>query len=528
MRYLLSKDISKDLQELFSGLDYAKIIGVVEERLEFDMKGHYMNAKENKFLKMNLLMIIGIFVIFAVIWYVSGKVSGNYFTDYLFWGDFAKKYNDLEPEQLRFEFDREDIVSLESVAKKDGKIIYTLCPLKKGMVYMKVCHAKTGEEIKYTSFHVLSSGIIVNDDTRNYTNYQSYSLLVRLLCFVLTIVLWIAFCLVQRKLRFSYQSIFYSGLAIWMTLISILLARIWYLQTNMLNIYIVLQDAASDFMTYSFPAMFIFCIALSISNIQLIRKEGFRTRNALGIAISIVMLLGFVVDYWLGSLFSTTTEFGTQMVSAFTGIYSSIYAFMECFLIGSILCGLLAAKHEPTYDMDYLIILGCQVKKDGGLYPLIQGRVDRAIEFYHKQLEKTGKKAVFVPSGGQGSDETISEAAAMKRYLLEQGIPEEQILAEDQSKNTVENMRFSYNIIQERTPDAKVAFSTTNFHVFRSGIISRQNQLEFDGMGSKTKWYFWPNAFIREVIGMMAYKWKAIVIVLLPIIAFFIAIQFVG
>lgn len=64
-------------------------------------------------------------------------------------------------------------------------------------------------------------------------------------------------------------------------------------------------------------------------------------------------------------------------------------------------------------------ILGCGIRKDGTLLPLLKGRVDKAIESYNKQLEATGKKAVFVPSGGQGSDEIISEGEAMKRYLIE-------------------------------------------------------------------------------------------------------------
>lgn len=110
---------------------------------------------------------------------------------------------------------------------------------------------------------------------------------------------------------------------------------------------------------------------------------------------------------------------------------------------------------------------------------------------------------------------------------MEQGFTEDQILVEDQSKNTLQNMRFSKKLIEERNLKTKAAFSTTNFHVFRSGIISRQNDFEPDGMGAPTKWYFWPNAYMREVIGMMAFKWKSIIIVMIPVILFFISIQFV-
>lgn len=98
----------------------------------------------------------------------------------------------------------------------------------------------------------------------------------------------------------------------------------------------------------------------------------------------------------------------------------------------------------------------------------------------------------------------------MQRYLLEQGITKEQIMPETKSTNTFENMKFSKELIADS--DAKVVFSTTNYHVFRSGIFSAQAGLNAEGMGSKTKWYFWPNAFIREFIGLILSQKKKIIV----------------
>ena len=47
---------------------------------------------------------------------------------------------------------------------------------------------------------------------------------------------------------------------------------------------------------------------------------------------------------------------------------------------------------------------------------------------------------------------------------------------------------------------AKISFSTTNYHVFRSGVIANEQGIDCEGMGSKTKWYFYTNALIREFI----------------------------
>ncbi len=67
-----------------------------------------------------------------------------------------------------------------------------------------------------------------------------------------------------------------------------------------------------------------------------------------------------------------------------------------------------------------------------------RGRIDKALELWSAQ----GCSAILVPSGGQGSDEVISEAEAMSRYMLRLGVPREAILTEDQSTTTMENLRF--------------------------------------------------------------------------------------
>ena len=245
---------------------------------------------------------------------------------------------------------------------------------------------------------------------------------------------------------------------------------------------------------------------MTVSNISLIRHEGFRVANALGIIISAVMTLGVFVCIIVPFRFIIIDR-NTHIVYS---MICTLYVFSEVLLLGTKICALKAAKHKPEYDKDYIIILGCGIKKDGTLLPLLKGRVDKAIEFYNAQLQATGKKAVFVPSGGQGSDEIISEGEAMQRYLLEQGIPKEQIMPETKSTNTFENMKFSKELIADS--DAKVVFSTTNYHVFRSGIFSAQAGLNAEGMGSKTKWYFWPNAFIREFIGLILSQKKKIIV----------------
>ena len=106
-------------------------------------------------------------------------------------------------------------------------------------------------------------------------------------------------------------------------------------------------------------------------------------------------------------------------------------------------CTQYAARYKPKYNQDFIVILGCKIRDDGTPLPLLKGRIDRALEFYHSQLEKTGKQACFIPSGGKGNNEIISEAQSMKNYLVENGIDESIIYPETESSTTLENMMFS-------------------------------------------------------------------------------------
>jgi uncharacterized SAM-binding protein YcdF (DUF218 family) len=133
--------------------------------------------------------------------------------------------------------------------------------------------------------------------------------------------------------------------------------------------------------------------------------------------------------------------------------------------------------------------------------------VDRAIEFAEAQGAATGKAAVLVPSGGQGSDEPVSEAEAMAGYLRSRGVAEERILVENRSRTTKENLDFSRGLITGTEKGRKTAFSTSSYHVCRGGILAEEMGWNIDGMGSRTKWYFWPNAFLREFIGLLAESW---------------------
>ncbi|MBQ7703527.1 MAG: YdcF family protein, partial [Firmicutes bacterium] len=204
---------------------------------------------------------------------------------------------------------------------------------------------------------------------------------------------------------------------------------------------------------------------------------------------------------------------GTQLYSLFEHSVFFIVAYLECVLLGTIVYGLKAARHVPAFDKDYILILGCQIRPDGSLTPLLRSRADRAVEFARMQKEATGHDIVFVPSGGKGSDEIMAEAEAIANYLRSIGIPDDHIIVENKSVNTYENIRNSMDLIREDydvrrggadgEAEPRVAFSTTNYHVFRAGLLAQELGYPMEGIGAPTKRYFWINAFIREFIATL-------------------------
>jgi len=331
---------------------------------------------------------------------------------------------------------------------------------------------------------------------------------------------------------YSYNTIYYFGFSLF--LISIIISHI-ILTINIIRmpeLYHItdslhyLLGSAKLYMFFSAPFLIIFSISLCISNISLIRHEGRRFVNILGILLSFALIAGwlyiYISDYYV--MGSQTEVRNHELV---VNTFASIYLYCECMLIGTIVADTIAAKYEPEYDKDFLIILGCGLNIDGSPTPLLKGRIDRALDFYYNQLKQTGKELLFIPSGGKGDDEVISESQSMKNYLMQRGIKENQIIMEDRSKNTFENMKYSKEKIEAVNPSGKIAFSTTNYHVFRSGLYARRVKMRAVGMGSSTKWYFWPNAAVRELIGLFTEHRLKQAVILISMIVIYTVLTFI-
>lgn len=150
----------------------------------------------------------------------------------------------------------------------------------------------------------------------------------------------------------------------------------------------------------------------------------------------------------------------------------------------------------PTAGADYCIILGAQWKESGPSY-VLQKRLDAALVYLSQNPE-----TIAIVSGGQGSNEPISEAEGMKTYLMNAGIVEERILMENTSTNTNSNLSNSSALLDKAND--RVVLVTNDFHVFRACSIARkQGYAHLEGLAADSYPAMLPNNLLREFFGVL-------------------------
>ena len=170
---------------------------------------------------------------------------------------------------------------------------------------------------------------------------------------------------------------------------------------------------------------------------------------------------------------------------------------MGCMLFliveGCIISGFMA---KGPRGLDYIIVLGAQMKADGPS-KVLQMRLDKAYDYLVENPD-----TMVIVSGGQGTDEHVSEAQGMYDYLVKKGIEPERIRKEDQSRNTSQNIEFSSIFLDKG--NHSVGIVTNNFHVFRATHIAEKSGYgQVYGIAAPSDLLMQGNNMLREFMGVM-------------------------
>jgi uncharacterized SAM-binding protein YcdF (DUF218 family) len=177
------------------------------------------------------------------------------------------------------------------------------------------------------------------------------------------------------------------------------------------------------------------------------------------------------------------------------GLYTLLLSFI---LVEGLL--LINTRDEVSEPVEYLIILGAGLNGDQLSWTLWE-RMNKGLTV----LQENPKMKVVV-SGGQGPGEWITEAEGMRRFLVKHGVAEERILKEEKSTSTMENFRYSRELLDQQLGfevSKPVMVITNDFHVLRSKILARRNGLNPVGIPSPTPWYLRPNVYLREYFALV-------------------------
>ncbi len=166
---------------------------------------------------------------------------------------------------------------------------------------------------------------------------------------------------------------------------------------------------------------------------------------------------------------------------------------MEYFIIKN-------ARTDDDVGRKYLIVLGAAVYGDQPSLTLVR-RLEGALEYLNEHPD-----TVAIVSGGMGSGETVTEAQAMYDWLTRHGVTPERVIMEPKATSTLENLKFSFDIIRSRGDDPKgnVAIVSSAYHLYRAKLMARNLGVD-DAAGVAAPWgYFFVmlNYFIREAFGV--------------------------
>ena len=239
---------------------------------------------------------------------------------------------------------------------------------------------------------------------------------------------------------------------------------------------------------------------LILNGVVMWRKEGRSLQNQLSWIFGVLIITGALL--LMRSFYhADAVDDLPWMVRILMGLYGSGVFYVSLVFLAFMFYTWLIRVIPHRKHYDYVVVLGAGLLGGDRVSKLLADRLDKGAAVYRKNLPD----CAMVCSGGQGPDETVPEAEAMKGYLVSKGIPEDHILKEDRSTTTMENLTFSRKLIDSRDGGKKIAVVTSDYHVLRPMIYSRKIGMKVDGIGGHTALYYWPSAMIREYAALVKY-----------------------
>jgi uncharacterized SAM-binding protein YcdF (DUF218 family) len=239
---------------------------------------------------------------------------------------------------------------------------------------------------------------------------------------------------------------------------------------------------------------------LVLNGITMVRREGLRPVNLLS------LLAGLGIFGLIGLMIATFLARSPDLTVSFV-IIALLSGYISFLLVSYVIYAFVYSRITGLRRADFVVVLGAGLNDGDRVPPLLASRLERARRVHRTLAARRKTSPVLIVSGGQGSDERVSEADAMARYLIGRGVPEDHVVREDQSRTTEENLTFSQAIMERSRPGYRCIIVTSNYHVFRAAIVARRLGVNGQVTGARTAGYYWPSAMLREFAAVfLSYK----------------------
>lgn len=210
-----------------------------------------------------------------------------------------------------------------------------------------------------------------------------------------------------------------------------------------------------------------------------------------GIAGGIFVIAGLLYNLFSLDVFGIKRRIVRNTLIMVFGVWVITFLLVQSLILTE-------ALSDETQNSDFVIVLGAALHGEQMSLTLFT-RINKALGYLNSH-----PNTKVVVAGGQGAGESITEAEAMKRFLVANGINENRILKEDKSTSTIENLRFSKAIIEKHTTDTPhIMLVTNDFHSYRAKMLAHREGMKVYALPSETPLSVRFNSYFREYFAVI-------------------------
>lgn len=152
---------------------------------------------------------------------------------------------------------------------------------------------------------------------------------------------------------------------------------------------------------------------------------------------------------------------------------------------------IVSGDSELLTDIYYIVILGAGIRR-GKPSPMLEDRLKTGISLYNNDISN---KILIT---GDHMNDDYDEVTVMKNYLLEHGIPEEDIITDNYGISTYDSIYRVKNVYKSN----KVVIVSQRYHLYRALFLSDNLDLKSYGVEADLRYYY--GQWYREIREILA------------------------